>query len=554
MPGNTKQEDDALREKLRPTLGGIRLELPAPTASPDERKRQRLAFRNERKLYHSTCALTGKPIITLYSPDKELTVYSKEAWWGDGWDPLSYGRSFDFTRPFFEQLAELSKQVPRIALVSSPDADENNCQYMNYAGNSRNCYMVFDSDFNEDSAYANVLKHSTYCMDCSYVNRSELCYECVDCSACYNLNFSQDCMNCSDGYFLFQCTGCFDCAFCYNLSNKRYHIFNKAYSRDEYLKILTSYELENRASLNKHIDAYQKIVQQAPKKYCHILQAENCVGDYIINAKNCYHSFNIADGEDLRYCDSLYGAKDCMDVSSFGERIERVYQSGTIGINCHSIYFSVACVQNCHDLFYCIECRQGKNSFGSVGLKRHEYCILNTPYMRAEYEKLALRIYEHMRETGEWGMFLPVSLSPVGYNETIAQEFFPLDEDSALQRGFSWSSYEAPAPKVKTIGGQDLPLSIDLVSDEILNSAIASAKSGKAYRLTRSEVEFLRRKNLPVPALHPDERHMERMAKRNPPKLWDRQCAKTGKPVISSYAPERNDTVLCEEAYLEALT
>ena len=32
-----------------------------------------------------------------------------------------------------------------------------------------------------------------------------------------------------------------------------------------------------------------------------------------------------------------------------------------------------------------------------------------------------------MMRTGEWGEFFPSSISPFGYNETIAQEYFPLE-------------------------------------------------------------------------------------------------------------------------------
>ena len=43
-------------------------------------------------------------------------------------------------------------------------------------------------------------------------------------------------------------------------------------------------------------------------------------------------------------------------------------------------------------------------------------------------------------------------LSPFGYNETIAQDYFPLTREEALAKGFNWSDYEAPSPQVtKTI-------------------------------------------------------------------------------------------------------
>ena len=33
---------------------------------------------------------------------------------------------------------------------------------------------------------------------------------------------------------------------------------------------------------------------------------------------------------------------------------------------------------------------------------------------------------------GEWGEFFPASLSPFGYNETVANEYYPLSRDSVI--------------------------------------------------------------------------------------------------------------------------
>jgi len=37
-----------------------------------------------------------------------------------------------------------------------------------------------------------------------------------------------------------------------------------------------------------------------------------------------------------------------------------------------------------------------------------------------------------MQETGERGEFFHPSLSPFGYNETVAQEYFPLSKEATL--------------------------------------------------------------------------------------------------------------------------
>jgi hypothetical protein len=77
--------------------------IPPPTLCPDCRQQRRLSFRNERKLYKRKCDATGKDIISIYSPDKPYTVYHQDYWWSDAWEPMDYGRDFDFSRSAIEQ-------------------------------------------------------------------------------------------------------------------------------------------------------------------------------------------------------------------------------------------------------------------------------------------------------------------------------------------------------------------------------------------------------------------------------------------------------------------
>lgn len=152
---------------------------------------------------------------------------------------------------------------------------------------------------------------------------------------------------------------------------------------------------------------------------------------------------------------------------------------------------------------------------------------------------------------GEWGEFFPASISPFGYNETVAQEYFPLTKSEATKDGiFNWSAYEAPFPKVeKIIPAEKLPDDITKIPDDILNWAIECEVSGKPFRIIKQELEFYRKHHLPIPRRHPDVRHADRMKMRNPRKLYERKCGKCEKDMITTYAPERKETIYCEECY-----
>ena len=105
------------------------------------------------------------------------------------------------------------------------------------------------------------------------------------------------------------------------------------------------------------------------------------------------------------------------------------------------------CANNVSDLFGCVGVNSNKG-----------YCVLNKQYAKEEYEELVPRIIEHMKKTGEWGKPLPPEVSPFGYNDTSAQDFFPTTREQALADGFPWTDYVAPFPKVsKTIPGSMLP-------------------------------------------------------------------------------------------------
>jgi hypothetical protein len=53
---------------------------------------------------------------------------------------------------------------------------------------------------------------------------------------------------------------------------------------------------------------------------------------------------------------------------------------------------------------------------------------------------------------------------------------------------------------------KQLPDSIFDVTDDILSVAIICEKTGKPFRIIKSELEFYRRHKLPLPTIHPYER------------------------------------------------
>ena len=77
----------------------------------------------------------------------------------------------------------------------------------------------------------------------------------------------------------------------------------------------------------------------------------------------------------------------------------------------------------------------------------------------------------------KYGEFFPAEFSPVFYNETIAQEYFPLTKEQASEQGYWWKDPDVRDYKI-TKKSEDLPDSINDVSDSILDD-VQESKIGK---------------------------------------------------------------------------
>ena len=77
-------------DKVSPIFNNKKYQIPTPTLCPDCRQQRRLHFRNERNFYRRKCDLTGKDMVSIYSPDKPCKVYDQKNRRSDTWNPLEY--------------------------------------------------------------------------------------------------------------------------------------------------------------------------------------------------------------------------------------------------------------------------------------------------------------------------------------------------------------------------------------------------------------------------------------------------------------------------------
>ena len=521
------------------------LEVPEPTLCPEERRRRRLAFRNERSLHYRGCDATGKRILSLYGPDTPFVVVDNDYWWSDEWDGTEYARDFDFNRTFFEQFEELLQSVPKMARIQQ--GEQLNSTFCNCTANNKDCFLIFSASGNEGCMHSRMLNWNTDCVDCMAVFNCELCYECIDCEDCYGCAFSESSKNCSDSYFLRDCIGCSNCIGCTNLRNKRYWIFNEPHSRADYERYRGALDFGSHAALSHAKEAFEALFAAEPRPEMEAANVENSSGNYIRNSRNALSCFQVANVEDCKYCDHLTNARSCMDVSFFGvsETNELLYECEAVGHGTFRVMFSKLIWGGGRDIAYSYECFASNQLFGCSGLKRKQFCILNKQYSEAGYHELKARIIEHMKDTGEWGEFFPMTMSPFSYNESLAGDLMPLTKDEVLARGLKWQ----PQPKPQKSKLHELPDNIAETPDASAGLPLVCETSGQRYRIERQELLFHRKLGLALPRLCPEERTRRRFAKIALPADKQRKCSDCSNSFTTAFDPVRHPKVVCSKCY-----
>ncbi len=538
-----------------------KMKVPAPTFCPDCRIVRRMSWRNERVLYKRKCDATGKDVITMFSPEQPVLVYERNYWWSDKWDQNAAGRDYDFSKPFFQQFKELFEKAPL------PNLANSNCissEYGNHNADLKNCYLVYASFGAEDLSYCSGVVGSKNSLDLYIANRSTYCYDDTECGGLNRVFFSYDSDDSVNCAFLHACKNMIDSLGCINMRNKAHAIFNQLYSKEDYEKERAKYDFGSYKTLCDFRKKFSEFIKQYPRRHAFSYKSLNTVGDVILNSKNVYMGFDIyGNVEDSKYVIHGVDGRDVYDAYGFGGNADNSYEIVDTGIEATRNLFAIF-THSCQDTNYTYACQASKDLFGCIGLRSKRYCILNKQYTKDEYEALLPKIIQHMNDMPyvdrkgriyKYGEFFPAEISPFAYNETIAQEYYPKIKQEVLEEGYRWKEVDIKQYKI-TVQPADLPDHIKDVSDDILNQVIACEHAGNcneqctgAFKIIPSELNFYRTMNLALPRLCSNCRHYYRLSQRNPFKLWDRTCAKCGKEIKSSYAPNRPEIIYCESCY-----
>lgn len=245
------------------------MKIPPPTFCPSCRFHRRLAFRNEHTLFERSCDLCGKHIKSRYASDQEFKVFCPSCYYSDNWNPMEYGRPYDFQKTFFAQWLHLQESIPHLSLEEDrldpkfrtwvdkmiltiqrqmeeePDvpqpalwSDRSHDVSGNIIAESVNCYYCIGALRCNNVSHGISVEDVTNAIDVYFCSQGKNLYEVIGGSDLEDVCFSS---NIFDGSHLRYCHGLEKCRYCFgciNLRKKSYCILNYQYSKSEYMDMV----------------------------------------------------------------------------------------------------------------------------------------------------------------------------------------------------------------------------------------------------------------------------------------------------------------------------
>ncbi len=525
-----------------------KMKVPAPHVCPDCRFKMRAMWRNETTLYSGRkCDMCGKSIISIYNPKSPYTVYCYDCFCSDKWDARDFQIEYDKNKSFVDQMGELLHKVPKNCLgISSGDGPNVNSEYVNMAGGCKNCYLVFNTSPAEELLYSRGIKNGKFSSDIYFGVDIENCYEDINVQKSSGVTWSKNIVSCVESHLILNGSGLTSCFGCVNLRNKSHCWFNEQLTPEEYSKrfkeVSGSY-----SKMQEMIKDFEDFSLQFPHRENNNIKTIDSSGDYLYECKSAKYSFEASKAENCRYLFSSKAIKDSLGTTGFGTNSENLLEVVATGYSSNVIGSFWA--ENSQDILYSFDLRHCHDCIGCDALRNGRYSIFNKEYSKEEYEIIKNKIISEMTEKNIHGLMMPISIAPFAYNETIAQDNFPLTKEEAISFGFRWENDIQTTIGKETISQEKVPDHIKDVEDNITKEILCCVNCNRNYKIIEPELLFYRKMVLPIPRECFYCRHRNRIIRRGPYQFWDRKCAHCNKEIKTNYAPDRPEIIYCEQCY-----
>ena len=525
------------------------LRVPPPNYCPTCRRMRRLVHMNLTRLFKRSCNAPehSETMISIIPSECPFPVYDYQYFISDAFDPFSFGRTYAGGSPM-EELFNLRKVFPMPSFLNR-DPSCINSDYSNGGRDLKNGYFVMGCYRAEDVWYSHLIIGSKMVMDSRAIQNSEFVYKSVFSEHLFKCSYAYFSNSCTDSMFLFDCRNCQDCFGCVNLRNAKYCVFNQQLTKEGYMAFLASISPLSRSMLSECENKFWELVKAEPMNASRNMGSTGVSG---VNIKRCQDLFDAIDSENtqhVRHVDSVNDHKDSMDVLFSGGNSSMIYGTTNIGSSSGGVRFSVSS-KFCTNSEFVFNSKNISNCFMCFGLQNKSYCILNKQYTEEEYYPLVDALKSEMLRRGEYGDGLGMEFSAQAYNFSIGNVSFPLSGDTI--RTLGGYTGEEPETNVGDMGvmqPEDVPETIDEVSDALIAKAMICKETGRPFRVIQSELDFYRRMKLPLPTVHPTVRmessfHMATMAKKHTV-----NCASCQRSIDSMFPKESGFILYCETCY-----
>ena len=524
--------------------------VPPPNFCPTCRRMRRLPYMNFSHLFKHKCDVTGhnEIMISILPEECPFPVYDYKYFIDDEFDPFLFGIKYIKGNSPTETLFNLRKKFPMPSFLNR-DLSSINSDYSNGGRNTKNVYYAFGCYTTEDAWYCNMIDKTRNVMDSQVITDSESIYWCIFCNRTFKSSFLYFCNDCMESMFLFDCRNCNNCFGCVNLRNAKYCVYNVQYSKENYEKFISSIYPLSREQLNSYEEKFWELVRSLPMNGTRNVASTNVFGVNIKNSRNLYDIVDANNSENVRHADACLSHNDSMDFLFSGGHSSLLYMTTNIGSHSSRVKFSISS-KFCVDCEFVFNSKNLNNCFMCFGLQNKSYCILNKQYQEEEYFKIVDEIKLEMLNRGEYGDGVELNFCAQAYNFSLAQIAYPLNNDVIPKIG----GYVAKEPETNVgntpiVNYNDLPKTINEITDDILNKAILCEKNSRPFRITASELRFYKRMKLPLPNMHPLLRMEGRLNFVKTGKKYKAICVKCKQGIETVFEPKEKFILYCEKCY-----
>ena len=195
------------------------------------------------------------------------------------------------------------------------------------------------------------------CVDILHTHMSEHMYQTINCRKCYNVLYAENCEECRNCEHIINCFGCEYCFGCSNLFQKRYCIFNKQYTKEEYEQYM-----------NDNKNTQVPVVDILPATYGY--QNNRAYGCSIYYSQDAKFCSDVQESKNIAYSDRVYNGpnEDVYDINEYGMQINKVYECVAVGINSSNIMSGIFVNEEVDRIYYSLHVHRSKNCFGCIGV------------------------------------------------------------------------------------------------------------------------------------------------------------------------------------------